>query len=134
VIQRGIGITAAPLPRAATPLLTPTAGFLPVGVYYVTMSWLNRAGEEGSPAPADAISIQTGAFSVAPRDAVPATASGWNVYVSFDPEDMRRQNQTPLTVNESWQQSAPVNMSGLRAGTGQRESFMQQVPRVIPRG
>src|SRR6266581_5894002 len=53
VIQLGIGIAAAPVPRAATPALSATPGLLTSGTYYATMTWVNGSGEEGGAAVPD---------------------------------------------------------------------------------
>src|SRR5262249_34930326 len=57
VIELGVGIAAAPVPRAAKPYLSAVPGFTTPGTYYATMTWVNAAGEEGAAAAADAIEV-----------------------------------------------------------------------------
>src|SRR5664280_707087 len=53
LVLAGIGVASVPVPRALTPAVTaaasPAPGTpLPDGTYYVTVAWVNTAGEEGA--------------------------------------------------------------------------------------
>ena len=55
LVAAGIGIASVPVPRAAVPAVTaaaaPAPGApLPNGTYYVTVAWVNAAGEDGASA------------------------------------------------------------------------------------
>ncbi len=75
LIEIGVGIAGTPVPRAAIPVLAPFTGALPDGVYYVTMAWVNRIGEEGAPATATTIATTSSTFLVEPVNAEPRRAS-----------------------------------------------------------
>src|SRR5450432_2052629 len=89
VVEAGIGIVADPIPKAATPLVTPltttVSGALPDGTYYVTTAWMNRAGEEGASAAPAVVTITSSAFLVQPVNP-PANVTGWKVYVGGAPD------------------------------------------------
>jgi hypothetical protein len=133
LLELGIGIVALPIARALTPVLSPVPGFSHPGTYYVTMTWVNRSGEEGAPAVPDVIEIASGSISVMPKSAPPA-ATGWNVYVGPGPDDMVLQNEAPLEVNETWSPHGAVKHEGRGPGKGQPAGLLLAVPRVLPRG
>jgi hypothetical protein len=133
VIEAGIGVAWDPIPKAATPILMPASGFLEAGTYYAAITWVNRRGEESSPANPDNISLVSGSFSVAPG-AAPPMATGWNVYAGTDAGNMVLQNDAPLLPAAVWTQSAAVHSSGRGPGTGQSPNDYYPVPRVLQRG
>jgi hypothetical protein len=133
----GIGIAGVPVPRAATPMVTAAGAAagaaLPDGVYYVTVAWLNGAGEEGAPAtPAD-VAVSGGTLQVQAIQA-PGTAIGWNVYVGTDPTAMTLQNTAPLAPGETWQPARTVSATGRAPGTGQAPNCLRAAPRMLQRG
>jgi hypothetical protein len=133
VIHRGLEIVLNPVRRAATPALATTTGTLPAGIYYATITWLNRDGAEGQPAAPDAIQVTTGGFTVTPGDPVP-TAVAWNVYVGGGPDCMTLQNVVPLSISAAWPQTSEPTTNGRVPGTGQPADYIQPAPRVLPRG
>jgi len=133
VIELGVGIATAPVPRAATPGLSAVPGFLTLGAYYATMTWTNDAGEEGAPAVPDVIEITSGSMSVTPKPAPPAIA-GWNVYVGSGPDEMVLQNDRPLGLSEGWAPTGEVRHEGREPGSGQSANLILAVPRVLQRG
>ena len=133
VIERGVGIAVAPVPRAATPVLAPAPGLLPPGTYYATMAWVNGLGEEGAPATPDTIEITSGSFSVTPKPA-PLPAIGWNVYVGPGPDELVSQTEEPLGLDAIWAPSGALQQQGQAPGTGQTATLMLASPRVLQRG
>jgi hypothetical protein len=133
LILAGIGIAPRPVPRAETPQVGPAPGAVPSGTYYVTMAWLNSAGEEGASAVPATATIMAGGFAVTPK-AAPAAAVGWNVYAGPAPDRMSRQNAAALAPLESWMQAAAVTESGSRPGQGQAPSWFHALPRILQRG
>ena len=131
VIQNGLGIAADPLARATIPQVTPCAGDLAEGTYYVSVAWTNGAGEEGAcSTPAE---IQASGNSFAVRPTASARARGWNIYCGTGPENMTLQNVAPLTPAEAWIQPA-LSSSGRAAGNGQEPTYRLAVPRILQRG
>jgi hypothetical protein len=138
LVAAGIGVASVPVPQAATPAVTaaaaPAPGTpLPVGIYYVTVSWVNNAGEDGASAIPATIATAGSSLLVQPADAPPRTAAGWNVYVGTGPDSMALQNGSPIAIGETWLQPATL-AAGRPPGTGQRPSYLKPVPRMIQRG
>jgi len=133
LIEIGIGMTTSPVPRAATPSVAATVGGLPDGTYYVTMAWVNAAGEEGAAATPAVITTAASTLLIEPG-AAPQTAAGWNVYAGADPNQMMIQNAAAIAPSEAWLQPPLLATGGRGPGTGQSPSYVQPVPRVIPRG
>jgi hypothetical protein len=133
LIETGLGIAHNPLPLAPTPTVTAVGGSLPAGTYYITASWVNAAGEEGSPAVPASLSVvnQTIFAQIGPA---PGNATGWNIYIGTDPDILFRQNAVPIPVQNTWLQSGALLTSSARPGRGQVASFFQPVPRFIQRG
>ncbi len=133
LIEIGVGIAGNPIPRAAMPAVTPFPGSLPDGLYYVSMTWLNRSGEEGAPAGAATISTASSTFLVAPVNA-PQVATGWNIYAGNAPEAMYLQNIAPLAVGQTWEQPSALTLTGSLTPNGQKPSYLRPLPRIIQRG
>lgn len=133
LIQSGIGVAAQPVPQAATPLVVTIPGALADGSYFVTIAWVNAAGEEGASAVPAVITISGSAIQVQPA-AAPKDVTGWKVYIGIEPEAMVLQNQSPIDVGSVWQQTMPLAMAGPGPGTGQNPTSLKPLPRVIQRG
>jgi hypothetical protein len=137
VVEAGIGIVADPIPKAATPLVTPltttVSGALPDGTYYVTTAWMNRAGEEGASAAPAVVTITSSAFLVQPVNP-PANVTGWKVYVGGAPDAMVQQNSLPIAVGDNWTQPNHAIATGRAPGSGQSPNYLRPAPRVTQRG
>jgi hypothetical protein len=133
VRETGVGLAWRPVRRAATPDARPAAGSLPEGTYYVTIAWVNSAGEEGRAAiPAAVATVSGGGFLVVPPSA-PEDVAGWNVYVGAAPESMARQNGAALSAEAPWLQTE-IPGGGSAPGDGQKPNHMQPLPRRLQRG
>src|SRR5687768_13150449 len=119
----GVGIVTTPVPRAQTPILTPTIDVMLPGTYYATMAWVNSVDEEGQAAASDAITISEGSFAVTPINP-PDNAAGWNVFVGSGPVSMVLQNSSPMSVSESWFASGALILEGRAPGKGQAPNFL----------
>ncbi len=133
LIEAGVGIAKDPVPIAETPTVTPAAGLLPMGTYYVTASWVNAAGQEGSPAVPASLSVSNQTLMVQMVN-VPANAVGWNAYIGAAPDQMIRQNVAPIGTGANWLQPSVLMASGPVPGDGQRPTYFQPIPRLIQRG
>ena len=138
LVLAGLGVASVPVPRAATPAVTaagaPAPGTpLPDGTYYVTVAWVNAAGEEGASAVPATIATTGSSLLVQPAGAPPKTAAGWNIYLGAGPDSMALQNGSPIAIGETWLQPAPL-VAGRPPGTGQLPSYLKPVPRMIQRG
>lgn len=133
LIQNGLGIVELPVARAMTPVVTAVAGLIPDGTYYVTVAWVNHAGEEGASAE-PAVATTTSSTLRVEAGSAPRNATGWHVYLGPDPESMTRQSAAPIPAGDNWLQPNSVATAGKRPGRGQQPSYLQPVPRMIQRG
>jgi hypothetical protein len=133
LIEAGIGIASDPVALASTPVVQTTAGNLPAGLYYITMAWVNGAGEEGACASPAVASTIGGTLLVQPQHA-PENARGWNVYVGQAPESMTLQNGPPIPAGQNWTQPNPVATAGRAPGSGQAPNYLFATARTIQRG
>ena len=134
LVQSGLGIVQTPVAKAATPNVTTIAGGIPGGTYYVSMAWVNSAGEEGASAPPAATSPVSGTVAVQPGGSAPENATGWNVYLGIAPGSLVRQNATPLAAADTWVQPNRMETTGPNPGGGQKPSYMLPIPRMLWRG
>lgn len=132
--QNGLGIVQVPMARAVTPVVNVMVGAIPDGTYYVTMAWVNQAGEEGASAEPAVITTTGSTVVVQVGGPVPRNATGWNIYLGGAPDSMVRQNAVPVPAGENWIQPNSLVGSGPRPGHGQKPSYLQPIPRVIQRG
>jgi hypothetical protein len=133
LIQIGIGMASSPVPQATPPQVIAIPGVLPDGIYYVTMAWLNSAGEEGASAVPAVITLSASAFQVQPAPP-PAAAAGWNLYAGHAPEGMFLQNGSPISTAEMWVQTSALAQAGNTPGGGQEPNYFKPIPRVLQRG
>jgi hypothetical protein len=135
--ETGLGIVATPVPVAASPSVVAAqsgaGGNLPDGTYFVAISWVNAAGEEGAASEATAATISSGTILVEAGTA-PNTGTGWNVYAGTDPNDLSLQNAAPVEAGVSWVQPGVLSTTGRPPGTGQAWNYLRPIPRVIQRG
>ena len=130
-IQSGVGMASDPIPQAETPDAQAVSGGLEDGTYYVGVSWTNPAGEEGVCSIPTVITTAGSSFEVR-HGSAPANVTGWHIYVGRSPQEMLRQNGTPLAVGAVWTEN--VFSIGLAAGDGQKPGYVQAIARLIERG
>jgi hypothetical protein len=133
LIEIGAGIATQPVRRATPPNVIAFPGALPDGTYYVTMTWVNAAGEEGAASTETTIATTSSTFLVEPVNA-PPIAAGWNVYAGTAPQTMFRQNTSVVALGQTWEQPAALTLVGALPGKGQKPTYLQTLPRVIQRG
>jgi hypothetical protein len=133
LILLGIGMAWNPVPRAATPAVAPAQGSLPAGTYYVTMAWVNSAGEEGASAIPAVVTTTGGTVAVQPG-AAPHGAAGWRAYMGVSADGMTLQNASLLAPGQSWTQPPVLTTAGRKAGSGQAPSYLAPAPRILQRG
>jgi hypothetical protein len=132
VVQSGLGISADPVARAATPDVRPAAGRLADGTYYIAAAWTNSAGEEGASSIPTMIQVSGSSFAV--QTTAPSNVKGWQVYCGTDPATMTLQNASTLAPGQTWVQPDTLSSTGRLAGSGQTATFRLPVPRTIQRG
>jgi hypothetical protein len=133
LLGSGIALCRYPVPKASVPMVGGTPGDLADGTYYITVAWVNDAGEEGAPATMSAFTTKGSSFLVQPG-VPPAGAAGWNVYVGASPEGMSRQNVGALETGANWLQPDGLTSDGCAPGTGQTPTYSKALRRRILRG
>jgi hypothetical protein len=136
LFDTGVGITNAPVPRAAQPELTTVAGQCGAATYFVSVTWIGPAGVEGAPSDLAAITAADSTALSVKAVNPPAGATGWNVYVGNTGDDLMLQNSSPLALSDTWMESGSGIAAGVNPGNGQGPDFHlhQSTRRVIDRG
>jgi hypothetical protein len=101
-LEFGIGLVAAPVPRAGTPVLAETAGPLAGTIYYAQVSWVSAAGQEGSASCATNFQTTDNSSLTAAVVNAPAIAAGWNVYLGLAISTLTLQNSAPLAIGATF--------------------------------
>jgi hypothetical protein len=131
--QIGVGLVADPVPKAPSPTLTGVVGSASGGTFYAAVTWLNAAGQEGSPSDFVQLVTSNGEQLVVAVSGPPDNVTGWNVYVGLSPATVSLQNQGPLIPSSSWTMNSGPN-PGARLPAGQPPSWFIVDHRVIERG
>jgi hypothetical protein len=120
--MRDVGIKypttiGGPLAPPAAPTLTQVAGSgCPAEPYYAEATYVTVQGETSISAEATFTTTAGNCLQVtSPPSASGAT--GWNLYVSSNPNNETKQNATPLTIGSSW------TFTGTLANLGYRPPF-----------
>lgn len=108
----GIGMSYAPMPRAAAPVwATVPGGLLPARTYFVSIAWQTPAGVTGDWSSPIAVPVDELALLTLTPPAAASGATGYFVYAGTSVDDMRRQNELAVAPAAAWTE-APA---GLRA-------------------
>jgi hypothetical protein len=138
VFMSGIGIVYKPLARPSVPILDITSGNTLAESLFVQTTWVDSVGNESTPSPVSGQLLQN--FSglivtpVAANGAIPAAATGWNVYASTTNSSLALQNGSSLALSATWQLPNEPLLLGRMPGTGQLPDFYIALTRRIQRG
>jgi hypothetical protein len=130
----GIGLVAAPIPRAGTPVLGMGTGTLAGALYYAQVSWVSASGQEGSAS--CAMNFQTSdnsALTVAAGNP-PPVAVGWNLYVGLTVSTVNLQNNAPLGIGATFTLPGSGVVGGRCPGDGQAAEMFVTGGRILRRG
>jgi hypothetical protein len=130
----GVGLVLDPVPKAAPPSISATAGNGNPARYYVVVSWVNESGHEGAPSDLTMIDTSAGATITFAMQNAPRTATGWYVYLGITPTGLMRQNTVSIPVGTSWQTTAPNLAQGDSPKKGQSPEWFLFNDRVLLRG
>jgi hypothetical protein len=133
LFDTGLGMTSSPMPRPEQPELSATASAVAAATYFVSVTWVAEGGEEGAPSEIKALTTAGGDLTVKAMNP-PASACGWNVYVSYSPAGLTQQNDAPIAPGQSWTAPAAGLKKGKLAGCGQRPEMYLRVAGVLNRG
>jgi hypothetical protein len=130
----GIGLVAAPIPRAQTAVLGAGTGALAGGLYYAQVSWVSAAGQEGSVSGVTNFQTSDNSALTVMAGNVPAAAVGWNVYVGFTSSTVTLQNSAPLGIGTTFTLPGSGVASGRCPGDGQAPDMYVTGGRILRRG
>ncbi len=118
-IRFGIGLALNPIRKAMAPAFSLATGTGLATTYYVQVSWVSAAGQEGSPS--DLTTFMTVAGSVLSVQAVnpPTTATGWNAYIGTLQTMVMLQNSAPIPIGQPFALAGAGPVTGRAAGEGQ---------------
>jgi hypothetical protein len=133
-LEFGIGLVAAPVPHAGTPVLGATAGPLAGTIYYAQASWVSAAGQEGSVSPPT--TFQTADNSVLTASTVnpPLIAAGWNLYLGPTASTLTLQNSSPVAIGATFTLPGSGLVTGVSPGNGQAADMFVTGGRILRRG
>ena len=131
----GVGLVTDPMPKAGVPVLgTESATGQPGGTFYVCVTWLNAAGQEGSPSDPESITVAADNGMTVMASSPPSNATGFNVYVGTVLAMMTLQNTTPVGLGGSFSYVPGASSSSQMPGTGQKPDLVKALPSVSMRG
>jgi hypothetical protein len=129
----GIGLVSNPVRQARAPLLSLAPGGQPGGQFYLAVSHLNLANEEGSPSiVCDTVLADDVDLLLIPQN-VPPNAVSWNFYAGTTPDQLVLQNGTPITGSQPYLWLTRL-ATGAAPGNGQHPNRLRPLPRIWQRG
>jgi hypothetical protein len=138
VYDLGIGVVYQPLGAPAIAQTTLGPGTLAAGIITVQTTWVDAAANESSASPLVPVTLpDSSSLTVAivpAREAPPATAIGWNVYIGADGNPAARQNAAPIALTTVWTAPPSGFVSGPIPSNGQWPDCYVIDPQRLRRG
>ncbi|HEX4809181.1 MAG TPA: hypothetical protein VH325_09640 [Bryobacteraceae bacterium] len=138
VSMSGIGIVYHALPKPAMPSVSIGTGNALVETVFVQTAWIDSLGNEGALSTVNALALPgDSSISTAMAEGAlgaPASATGWNVYVSTTEDATYRQNGSPLAIGSTWTLPASGFVDGPMPIDGQQPNYYVIDPKRIQRG
>ncbi len=132
--QIGIGLVWSPVPKADSPILLSITGSQFGNTFYVQMTWLNQAGQEGAPSNVVALTTVDGTQLIVSPGTAPPNATGWNVYAGLTPDGSTLQNSSPLAPGSDWALPNTGIVEGSQPAMGQSPDWYVVQDRLMQRG
>lgn len=127
----GLGIVHDPLPQATAPVVTQLSSTESGGTLYLAVSYLNRAGEEGSASEPIESDTQDGSATKVTLSSLAVNATGWNLYAGLSPNSLTKQNSDALDPLASITIAPGTLASGPAPGAGQEANLLMPLPRRL---
>jgi len=133
-LQFGIGLVYKPLPKANAPSFGFAPSVLESTTYFVRVSWVTAAGQEGMPSDLTTYDAAAGTIPVVGVDAAPPNVAGFNVYMGLSPDALAKQNAAPVAFAEVF--TLPDNgvIAGAAPGDGQPADVYLAATKNLRRG
>lgn len=121
LLQDGLRIARYPVEKPAKPIAVANSGNLAAGIYYLAASVWGELGGESEGSEITAFPLDSpGTITVMAPGASPSSP-GWSLYCGLTPENLERQNATPVPVG------VPFSIFSIVAGppptSGQKPDF-----------
>jgi len=130
----GIGLVAAPIPRAGAAVMGMGAGALAGAVYYAQVSWVSATGQEGSASFATNFQTSDNSVLTVAAGNAPAVAVGWNVYLGLTVSTVTLQNSAPLGIEATFTLPGSGVVNGASPRDGQAADMYVTGGRILRRG
>jgi hypothetical protein len=112
LVDIGVGMTSAPIPKAPAPVLGSVAGGLcPATTYFVKIACIGNQGVTGGWSETSADATGPGMRLTVSVPAAPAGVIGAAVYMGVSESELRRQSEASIAPGATWTQPA----TGLRS-------------------
>lgn len=134
LFQTGVAIVHQPVPKASAPSLTVVQMAVTGGTYYLCVSWINVAQQEGLASDPVVVTSNDGAAITVGIPNPPQVAMFWDVYAGSGPDNMTLQNQAPLPITSTWMVPTTGLSTGRPPTDGQSPEWWVVDRRVLPRG
>ena len=134
VREVGVGIVRDPLPRPASPKVTPGGSPDAEATYSILTVWRSGNGAVSAASPAALYSTTGGTQPAVDPGTAPVNATGWDVYVGVDGGAALKQNSGVIPVGVLWTVPAGGPVSGLPSGPGQAPDYYVRRGRVLRKG
>ncbi|HXE64161.1 MAG TPA: hypothetical protein VN519_11510 [Bryobacteraceae bacterium] len=134
VIASGLGVVHDPLPKAPLPILSTKPGPQAGGTFYARITWVNAAGQEGTPSAASSLVVADGNLMTVGTGTAPNNATGFNVYAGTSLDATFLQNNFAVGVADSFLFVPGQVAHGTLPGNGQPPDYRRRLARTILRG
>jgi hypothetical protein len=118
-VRFGIGLVTSPISKAQQPQLSAIAGGSAGGTFYVEVTWLNAAGQEGAPSDVTALGLAPQQNLMVQPVGPPPNATAFNIYIGATADALALQNGSPIPVGQSFTMPDSGLVAGAAPGTGQ---------------
>jgi hypothetical protein len=135
LFETGIGIVVSPVPAAGMPAVSAVpGGVLPARTYSVSVSWIGGSGVAGAASAPVTVELPPGTLLSVTVAKAPAGVTGFVVLAGAVEDSMHRQNASPATVTERWQEALPGLRTDLKPWPAQQADYFVANRRQLLRG
>jgi len=136
LIESGLGLAASPLRRPSQPIVSLLPASEVGGTFYFSISYTNDQNQESSGSVILAVNMADGNAADLTLGLPPVpNATGWNLYAGPAPDQMFRQNDSPLVLTSDWAYLPSLALtSGFGLPTGQTADQHWPLHRFLQRG
>jgi hypothetical protein len=120
LFQIGVGMVNGPVAKAGAPTIG--ASGAGADTFYIRVSWLDQAGNEGTASDVIAAQLSPGTAIFAPSTK-DSRLVNWNVYLGSSGDSTTLQNGAPLATGSSWAYPGSLVQGAATPGTGQIPDF-----------